>query len=196
VTVYFACRPSEPNLIKIGFSEDVEQRMAALMSGFDDGIELLAQCEGDQAVESGFHKLFETTRNEGEWFERSDLLNGLIEAFSGNVKGRRVFERTKASGAGSRAEEDQIIAANLLGEVAAFIAPDRSVGIKQEAVFGSLKSVNPMWSRRRVRAMWERSARRIELYEIRDLLSLLPTRKAMQSQMGRLRGMDLPGAEQ
>lgn len=174
MTVYFACRPSAPQLVKIGHSDDVEHRMLELMSAYEDGIELLAQCEGGLGTEAGFHKIFSHVRAEGEWFAKTSLLADLIDALSGNVKGRRTFQRTKASGAGSRSEEDQIIASNLLMKVVALLAPERPVGIQQETAFTALHAVNPMWSRRRVRAVWEHTARRIELYEIRDLIDLLP----------------------
>lgn len=55
--------------IKIGYTAGpVSRRLAALQTSHPDRLRLLAEIEGDRAVEAGLHRRFVAHRRQGEWF--------------------------------------------------------------------------------------------------------------------------------
>lgn len=148
--------------IKIGVAEDVESRVLHISASFP-GLELVAQCDGGADVERALHRIFEPARIEGEWFKSTPFLETVIDTFESGVSGRRVFGEQ----ASRAATEDQEIARNLL-----LILMEKQSGgtlTKIEAAFQVLSKRNPIWTRRRVRAIWNFEAKRIDLFEVRDL---------------------------
>lgn len=71
MSVYFA--RSEIG-IKIGFSENPEKRMRALLSRVRRDIVLLLVLDGDMDVERKFHKRFSSLRIRDEWFKEKGQL--------------------------------------------------------------------------------------------------------------------------
>lgn len=55
-------------MVKIGWSDDVVQRMAELQVAAAERLELLATCPGGRALEAFFHAAFSRFRARGEWF--------------------------------------------------------------------------------------------------------------------------------
>jgi len=65
--VYFI-QSAKQGPIKIGFSADVQQRMAGLQTAHPYPLRLLAQHPGSPKLEKLIHELFEHLRIDGEWF--------------------------------------------------------------------------------------------------------------------------------
>src|SRR4029077_13210159 len=69
--IYFIQAGDERGPIKIGFSADVEKRLASLRTGNHERLEVIAKIMTDSpaAVESRLHEQFADLRLEGEWFK-------------------------------------------------------------------------------------------------------------------------------
>lgn len=174
MTVYFVCPAGNPNLVKIGHTKDLEQRLAVLGGAHEGGIELLAQCEGAVDAEAVFHNMFIADRIEGEWFVRTDLLENIIDALSVNVTGRRTFGARKPVVFSGDREIAKRLLTDLLSEERAGI----SLSAARERAFQKLHEINPIWTRRRVRAIWDGEASRIDFFEVRDLMTATNPDKA------------------
>lgn len=171
MTVYFVGRQDDPSIVKIGHTDELEDRMVSLSSAYEDGIELLAQCDGGRDVEFFLHQLFIDNRREGEWFEKTAALSFIIDKFKEAVTGRRLFGR-RADHSGDALKEDRRIAAELLQVLMKNLSNvGDTLAVSQERSFQILSAANAAWTRRRVRAIWERKSRRIEHFEIRNLES-------------------------
>lgn len=69
MAVYFIRRNLDPDgLIKIGFTRNVSARLQTLSTATPGGVELLASCAGDAAVEHSLHREHAAHRVDGEWF--------------------------------------------------------------------------------------------------------------------------------
>jgi hypothetical protein len=174
MTVYFLKVIGDDSKVKIGYTADLYARLQAISSQFEHGIELLAICEGDVNTERAFHFMFEESRLGGEWFQRSSAIDNAISVFAPNLTGKRIWARLKPSELGkiSPIDEDRELAYELLSELMGKFGAI-PFGIAQTKAFEELKSLNSLWTHRRVRAIWERKARRIDHFEIKDLKSLL-----------------------
>jgi len=72
------------NLIKIGFTIDVQKRISCIRTMSPSPVKLLGFMEGGRDKESALHKKFASTRMHGEWFKKTDsLLNLIREACHG-----------------------------------------------------------------------------------------------------------------
>lgn len=169
MTVYFVSPVERRDIIKVGVTSDLDRRLLTLGAQVEGGIELLAQLEGGQEIETFIGELLAADWVEGEWFKRSALSDRMIEVFAGGVVGRRVWGRLRAvEGEKSAAAEDRDIARDLLKSVVARIGV-LPLGKALSRAHTVLHGINPMWSRRRVQALWAREASRVDHYEIRDL---------------------------
>jgi hypothetical protein len=65
--------------IKIGRARDPRQRVRDLQIGSPVPLDLVCTIEGDERLESAFHKVFADDRLHGEWFAPSVGLEALIE---------------------------------------------------------------------------------------------------------------------
>lgn len=77
MSVYFI---RSGGLIKIGYSNDVRQRVAAIIRTLREGGEYIGFTAGDRKVEQYYHRRFAGSRVYSEWFTVSDQLLALIEA--------------------------------------------------------------------------------------------------------------------
>lgn len=174
MTVYFIKRVSDETQVKIGSTTDLKTRLGVHASAFGD-IRLFAQCSGGQDVERLYQMAFAHRRVEGEWFEAADDLLDFIAANAEPVDiifARRVLAWTNKTPR-SHEEIDSAIAASLMKDVLARYPATMRLAAAQEQVFRALHDNNPSWSRRRVRSIYQGTPRRVDLYEIRDLLALL-----------------------
>lgn len=64
--------------IKIGYTYNIDQRIASLQTGYPDKLLVLADIPGDEVVESELHKIFSEYKLRGEWFKPSDELISFI----------------------------------------------------------------------------------------------------------------------
>jgi hypothetical protein len=170
--IYFIARTATPNLVKIGKTEELEDRLTAIAGSFEGGIDLLATCAGDKPVETFLHMLFLTEHVEGEWFQRTAALDFIIGRFA--AKEQRHFGPRTQRQVGDAADEDLKIAVDLLRKLLPALAGfNEGIALAQERAFKLLHAANSLWTRRRVRALWEASATRVAHYEIRNLESAL-----------------------
>lgn len=65
--------------VKIGFSLNVDERIATLQTAVPEKLELLALLEGWEKEEREFHARFSTYRLRGEWFRREGDLATWID---------------------------------------------------------------------------------------------------------------------
>lgn len=170
MTVYFASQIDRPDLIKIGHTDNVTRRMRQLAASFENGIELLATTEGGKEAETTFHRMFSAFRDEGEWFKQNPALQAIIAFAAGDAGERTVFRR-RLAGAVNSAETDCQLAHELVSRLLK-ASRELSIAGSLEEVFSQLYERNPVWSRRRVRSIWNCETNRIDHYEICDLQAL------------------------
>lgn len=75
MTVYFV---RHNNLIKIGFTEDLEKRFQQIKATTPVSVEFLGHMPGDKNVEAHLHQIFDAFRFSGEWFAENESLMSLI----------------------------------------------------------------------------------------------------------------------
>ena len=75
--VYFI--QDEDGYIKIGYSENVDKRIAGLQTSSRQKLTLLGAVRGDQSLEALYHRVFKSDRVRGEWFYPSQRLLRMIE---------------------------------------------------------------------------------------------------------------------
>lgn len=166
--IYFVARTANPTLIKIGKTDELDDRLAAIAGSFEAGIDLLATCAGDRQVEAFLHMLFLKEHVEGEWFQRTPAIDFIIERFA--ISDQRHFGPRPMRHLGDATNEDVRIAAGLLRKLLpALAAFSEGIAIAQERAFELLHAANPLWTRRRVRTLWEAKPVKVAHYEIRDL---------------------------
>lgn len=85
MSVYFI---READLIKIGYSNDVDARASAIIRGLNGRGELLGSVPGDRSVEAYYHSLFAEDREFGEWFRVSDRLLNFIRTIGASTEQR------------------------------------------------------------------------------------------------------------
>lgn len=64
------------NAVKVGFSNNLPQRLKMMQTGCPDKIELVRTFDGDEATERALHQWFRSHHIRGEWFSLS-ILDGL-----------------------------------------------------------------------------------------------------------------------
>lgn len=176
MTVYFIARTDEPSLVKIGKTDDLDERLTSIAGSFEGGIDLLATVAGDKPVETFLHMLFLAEHVEGEWFQRTPEIDFIIGRFAATEK--RHFGPRVQRQLSDEADEDLRIAVDLLRQLLPLLAGfGESIALAQQRAFKLLHSANPMWCRRRVRALWEGSPSRVAHWEIRNLESALTLAK-------------------
>jgi hypothetical protein len=173
MTVYFVKRHGDDSQIKIGTARDVDQRVRGLTSSLG-AVELMGVMTGDASLERLLHYRFHADRVEGEWFKFSDDLKAFYEL---EVEKRfRLYEPKQASWkvahAANAIQLDQAVAYGILERCLAPYSVSTGMGAALEKVYLALSERNAFWSRRRVRAIHEMKARRIDLFEVMDLLTL------------------------
>lgn len=77
MSVYFM-QDGHHGRIKIGFSNDLEERLKDLRTANPD-IRLLGSIPGDRTKETLVHRMFSKHRIEGEWFDPCDYLMWFIK---------------------------------------------------------------------------------------------------------------------
>lgn len=174
MTVYFICAVGRPEMVKIGYTTGLPARMQNISAEFEGGIELLAHCDGGPETERAFHAMLADSRVEGEWFRRSERLDEIITTFKSNVAGKRIWSRLRAVAelGTSPIDADKQIAFDLLQQLMSKFGAVH-FGVAQGKAFDELHAINPLWTRRRVRAIWEKKTRRIDHFEIRDIGTVL-----------------------
>jgi hypothetical protein len=91
--VYFV-RSGE--LIKIGFTNNLDTRMSGLQTGNISEIELLAMLHGPRSLERRLHSLFAEHRERGEWFRVNDRLTGFLKSWRA-IYGADIDQKTPES---------------------------------------------------------------------------------------------------
>lgn len=76
MSVYFI---RSEDLIKIGYSTNVEGRVRGVINSLRAGGEYIGHIPGGRALEKHLHSVFANDREYGEWFVSSDRLSNFIE---------------------------------------------------------------------------------------------------------------------
>lgn len=82
MSIYFI---REGGLIKIGYSNDVRQRVQSIINSLRGKGEFLGCMPGDRELEKHFHRKFSADHEYGEWFRPSDALTALISSATSTV---------------------------------------------------------------------------------------------------------------
>lgn len=180
MTVYFVSADELPGQIKIGHTSRVVERVSAIAQQVGK-VTLLATMPGDSSHERLIHSMFFPGRIEGEWFSATAELKEFIEV-NGAPDGRTFEPRQKgwrATTLGERYGVDQAFACMLMARCLDKYPASVPRMKAQEKVYLQLSERNQAWSRRRVRAIFERKALRVDLSEVVDLLVLLEIPEAL-----------------
>lgn len=173
MTVYFIHRVSDESQIKIGYTSGLADRLRRLASDHGD-IRMFAQCEGGMETERLYHRAFVHLRIESEWFKAEPELLSFIKDNAQPVDlvvPRRVSEwKMRAVSADKR---DALTAAAVMRPYFDRFPATMKMRDAREVLYTELVSLNPVWTRRRLRALWEGDARRVDLFEIVDLLTVM-----------------------
>jgi hypothetical protein len=172
--VYFFTRFGDRTTVKIGHSRTLDKRVSSQTAMYGP-IELIATLAGDKTVERLVHHRFHTSRAEGEWFSMTDELAAFIA--SECEEDHRVFEprstAVKTLKSQSALDHDIYAAQVLMGACVDRFPSTTGIAQALEKTFIDLSNVNEAWTRRRVRAIREGAGRRIDLFEIIDMLNVL-----------------------
>lgn len=68
------------NLVKIGFSEHLRNRVGAIISVVPLPVEFVGYMPGNRDVEKHLHEKFATSRFSGEWFVETPAMRVVFEA--------------------------------------------------------------------------------------------------------------------
>lgn len=99
MTVYFIRRKNDPQgLIKIGFTRNVNARVASLSTATPGGVELLACREGGASLEHELHRRLGEHLVDREWFKPSEAVLAEVELAlqSPDIQEERGQDRRKA----------------------------------------------------------------------------------------------------
>jgi hypothetical protein len=91
--IYFVTCPAA-NLLKVGFSADVEKRMRTLRYAVPVDLILLGTMNGDRALEMRIQTFLFDHHHHGEWFALNEVVVGHVTALlSGDFDLRRLPEK-------------------------------------------------------------------------------------------------------
>lgn len=172
MTVYFVHRVGDDSQIKIGFTTTLADRLRRLASEYGD-VRMFAQCDGGAETERLYHLAFVHLRVEGEWFKSEPGLLSFIKENAQPVDlivPRRVSEWRRR--AAENDKRDALTAAAIMRTYFDRFPATMKMCDARELLYAELVSLNPVWSRRRVRALWEGDARRVDLFEVVDILTV------------------------
>lgn len=82
MAVYFTRQTGTQGPVKIGFSENVPNRLRLLAAAHRFPVELLASIDGERDLEFRFHARFEASHLGGEWFAWSPELQATVNAIA------------------------------------------------------------------------------------------------------------------
>src|SRR6187551_1500485 len=67
------------NLVKIGFSENLRNRVQSIIATIPVPVEFVGHMPGGRDFEAHLHEIFAESRFSGEWFVESDKMRSLFE---------------------------------------------------------------------------------------------------------------------
>lgn len=164
--IYICRKANDDTAYKVGISANVEKRVRQIAAQYDTDIDLMCTLVGGRAEESALQTLMAQHRIEGEWFKPNAILGALIEDnASGDpirfLRGKHISKNPNSA--------DQVIARNLLRRLMQSISVDHGKAALLNEAYNRLKAINGKWKHRRVRAIYQFEARRIELFEILEM---------------------------
>lgn len=89
--VYFV-QGNQGNPIKVGYTKDIDSRLAGLQTGCWERLRVLALIPGTQALEAALHRLLKKDRVNGEWFEGVVVGEALEEVCAASFTMMRIWE--------------------------------------------------------------------------------------------------------
>ncbi len=75
--VYFI-RAGEDGPVKIGFSENISERLRVLATSVPAQLRVVRTLDGDRLLEAAFHRMFAKARQRGEWFAWLDEMASVM----------------------------------------------------------------------------------------------------------------------
>ena len=172
MSIYFVARQDDPRLVKIGLTKDMVRRMQVISSSAP--IVLFATCDGDTVEERYFQKRFSHLRVEGEWFRADDAMMKFIKenASPCHVEYGKSETKWTIRKPDGRRHHDGLVAATLMKMVVASYPRNVTLARAQEDIYLALSRLGDGWTRRRVRALYDQAALRVDVYELVDLLQV------------------------
>lgn len=83
MTVYFIRRNNDlQGLVKIGFTNNLDERLNAFKAQYPEGIECLVAVPGGRETETILHALFASSHHVGEWFNLTAEISSAIKALA------------------------------------------------------------------------------------------------------------------
>lgn len=160
--------------LKVGYSKDVRKRMRMLLPSFPQGLRLLAVDEGaGRGAETTFHRLCAEYSLGEEWYRPNPWIDEFIRQF-GLPEPEDFSPREKREpNPNIRNQEDAQIAKGLMVRATKLMEAHASAQEYMRRLHSKLYGMERTWTRRRVRAVWEGEARRIDHFEIRNLEALI-----------------------
>jgi hypothetical protein len=174
MAVYFFTREGDDSLIKIGYAKTIDTRVGAQTASYGT-IRLVGWMPGDRAVEGLLHFRFHQDRREGEWFVFSEQIRDFVA--NQCTPSSKIFRPRGASykklHSGDALSADRAAAKRLMDACLSKYPTTLTLSTAMEATFQSLAEVNPAWTRRRIVSIHHASGRRIDLFEVVDMLKVL-----------------------
>ncbi|QIG75050.1 hypothetical protein EVC14_052 [Rhizobium phage RHph_I3_18] len=179
MSVYFMREIGGAGLIKIGFSDQPERRVSTIKYQEEKNVEILAVIDGGRTVERMLHSQLEGDRVSGEWFEPTERVLELVKSAQSVAMPKRGGE----AHAFDATAEDMQIAFNLIDRALRKLAGGESkYGALDKRVYPVLYSINPMWTKRRLRGLYGREYTAVPHWVVRNLIDLLERFDATSSQ--------------
>lgn len=175
--VYFIECLERPDFgIKIGFSYDIDARLASIARNMNCTIVVLAVVRGNERAEANLHSRFAHARNEGEWFhpipEIREYISSLEDiGFPATVSPKRQKQPPEHDGYSRTHDREQAKA--VLRSAVARLPRETTTAHATEILYRQLSEAYPgQWGRRRVKAIFHGEAHLIEHREMMQLREL------------------------
>jgi hypothetical protein len=105
------------NLIKIGFSDNLRQRVQSIVGLVPVPVEFVGHMPGDREVEKHFHDLFAASHFSGEWFVETEQMRALFSTIliprmprpEGALEVKRSAEKNSTQKISSRVRDEAAI---------------------------------------------------------------------------------------
>lgn len=135
-------------LVKIGYSADLRQRVASIISSVPVPVEFVGHMPGDREVEAHLHERFAMSRFSGEWFVETDQMRQVFDAIL-TSKLPEPAKTTNKSVKRARDNSTATIVRDQLRRAAAHRFPQSSHGDRITSLADLLK-----WPRSRVKDVY------------------------------------------
>lgn len=145
MSIYFV---QHNDLVKIGFSSNLPQRIAAIMTSVPGGVTFLGHMPGDRDLEAHLHGRFADSRFSGEWFAITPDLLTLIRVAANPTMPER-------EGRPSKVQSDTVAVRKAMAKRVRLMAVRRWPNAATQNERKELLAQALDWPLRRVRSVWD-----------------------------------------